>query len=228
MNIPYYGCLHYILSHWSPLLYHYWSVPHALTSFLFQFRLSSLPFNYSLINTLRSLCSFPFLKKIYWLRQVLVGARSILIVACESFTCGMLTLSCSMWDLVPWPRIKPGFPGLGVQSLSRWTTREVACSFPLLQCCSNLTGCVASGSPEGLVKTQTAGSTFWVSDLGHLEWRLRLYISYQFSIILMLLVWRPHNHNPCLTMITLIELNRLRTGGEGDDRGWDGWMASLT
>ena len=22
--------------------------------------------------------------------------------------------------------------------------------------------------------------------------------------------------------------NKLRAGGEGDDRGWDGWMASLT
>ena len=23
-------------------------------------------------------------------------------------------------------------------------------------------------------------------------------------------------------------MERLRAGGEGDDRGWDGWMASLT
>ena len=23
-------------------------------------------------------------------------------------------------------------------------------------------------------------------------------------------------------------LGRFRTGGEGDDRGWDGWIASLT
>ena len=41
------------------------------------------------------------------------------------FRCGMQTLRCSIWDLVPWPGIKPGPPALGVQSLSHWTTREV-------------------------------------------------------------------------------------------------------
>ena len=30
-----------------------------------------------------------------------------------------------MWDLVPGPRIEPGPPALGVQSLTHWTTREV-------------------------------------------------------------------------------------------------------
>ena len=34
-------------------------------------------------------------------------------------------LSCGMQDLVPWLGIKPGTPGLEVQSLSHWTTREV-------------------------------------------------------------------------------------------------------
>ena len=34
-------------------------------------------------------------------------------------------LSCSMWDLVPWPGIKPGASASGVQSLNHWTTREV-------------------------------------------------------------------------------------------------------
>ena len=29
-----------------------------------------------------------------------------------------------MWDLVPWPEIKPGPPVLGAWSLSHWTTRE--------------------------------------------------------------------------------------------------------
>ena len=41
------------------------------------------------------------------------------------FSCSMWTLSWGMWDLVPWPEIKPRTPALGVQSLSRWTTREV-------------------------------------------------------------------------------------------------------
>ena len=35
------------------------------------------------------------------------------------------SLSCSMWDLVPWPGMKPGPLALWVQSLSHWTTREV-------------------------------------------------------------------------------------------------------
>ena len=37
----------------------------------------------------------------------------------------MQTLSCGMWDLVPWPRIEPRPPTLGARSLSHWTTREV-------------------------------------------------------------------------------------------------------
>ena len=34
-------------------------------------------------------------------------------------------LSCSMWDLVSQPGIKPRPPALGAWSLSHWTTREV-------------------------------------------------------------------------------------------------------
>ena len=30
-----------------------------------------------------------------------------------------------VWDLAPWPEIKPGPPALGACSLSRWTTSEV-------------------------------------------------------------------------------------------------------
>ena len=39
-----------------------------------------------------------------------------------------------MWDLVPWPGIEPGPLALGIQSLSRWTTRQV----PQLLCVFNL------------------------------------------------------------------------------------------
>ena len=39
--------------------------------------------------------------------------------------CGMQTLSCGMWDLVPWSGIEPGPPALGTWRLSHWTTREV-------------------------------------------------------------------------------------------------------
>ena len=32
----------------------------------------------------------------------------------------MKTLSCGIGDLVPWPRIEPGHPSLGGQSLRHW------------------------------------------------------------------------------------------------------------
>ena len=38
---------------------------------------------------------------------------------------GSFFLSCSMWELVPWPGIEPGPCTLGSWSLSHWTTREV-------------------------------------------------------------------------------------------------------
>ena len=38
------------------------------------------------------------------------------------FSCSMQTLSCSMWDLAPWPGIGPGPRALGMWSLSHWTT----------------------------------------------------------------------------------------------------------
>ena len=41
----------------------------------------------------------------------------------------MQTLSCSMWDLVPWPGIEPGPPALGMWSLNHWITS----TFPALQ-----------------------------------------------------------------------------------------------
>ena len=37
----------------------------------------------------------------------------------------VLGLTCSMWDLVPWPGIKPGPPASGAPSLSHWTTKEI-------------------------------------------------------------------------------------------------------
>ena len=45
-----------------------------------------------------------------WLHQLLVVAQgsSFFVVACRIFSCGT-------WDLVPWPRIKPQPPALGVQ-----------------------------------------------------------------------------------------------------------------
>ena len=60
----------------------------------------------------------------YW---VLVVASRIFhfLAACRIFCCGMWTLSCSMWDLVPWPGMEPGPPALGTPNFSHCTTREV-------------------------------------------------------------------------------------------------------
>ena len=40
------------------------------------------------------------------------------------------------------------------------------------------------------------------------------------------ILWPPHAKSWLIGKDSCWE--RLRTGGEGDDRGWDGWMASLT
>ena len=63
-------------------------------------------------------CIFCFLYLFIWLHCV--------------FSWGMRTLSCGMWDLVPWPGIKPGPPELAAWSRSHWTTREVPVCFCLL------------------------------------------------------------------------------------------------
>ena len=50
----------------------------------------------------------------------------------------VLGLSCNMWDLVPWPGIKPGPPALGARSLSHWTARDIPNNM-ILNCASPLT-----------------------------------------------------------------------------------------
>ena len=52
----------------------------------------------------------------------------VLVAECGIFTCSLQTLSCSIWDLVPWPGIKPKSPALEAWSLSHWSTREVPSS----------------------------------------------------------------------------------------------------
>ena len=41
----------------------------------------------------------------------------------QDFGCGIWTLRCSMWPLVPWPGFESGPPALGARNLSHWTTR---------------------------------------------------------------------------------------------------------
>ena len=47
----------------------------------------------------------------------------------------VLGLSCSMWDLVPWPEIEPRPPPLGVWSLNPWATRKIPWSPSFLPLC---------------------------------------------------------------------------------------------
>ena len=47
-----------------------------------------------------------------------------LFSAQEICRCSMQNLSCGMWDLVPWPGIKPGPPAWGAWGLSHWTTKQ--------------------------------------------------------------------------------------------------------
>ena len=62
----------------------------------------------------------------------LFGCTGIFIAVCGIF-------SCSTWDLVPCPRIKPRHAALGSWSLSHWTTREVS-TFWIKQLSSSLVG----------------------------------------------------------------------------------------
>ena len=48
----------------------------------------------------------------------------------------MQTLSCSTYDLIPWPGMEPGSPALGARSLSHWTPREVP--HHTLFCCAQV------------------------------------------------------------------------------------------
>ena len=52
------------------------------------------------------------------------SGSSVFLEACRIFSCGLWTLSCSMWDLVPWPGIESRPLALGAWILSHWITRE--------------------------------------------------------------------------------------------------------
>ena len=74
--------------------------------------------------------SFYFLK---WSLKIficlLVWLCWVLVVTHGIFSWGMQTLSGSLWNLVPWPGIKPGPPALGVWSLSHWNHQGSPKSF---------------------------------------------------------------------------------------------------
>ena len=72
----------------------------------------------SFITFLQQISFFLFKYLFVWLCQVFV-------TSCGVFSCGMRTLNCYMWDIVPWPGIEPSTLALGAQSFSQQTTREV-------------------------------------------------------------------------------------------------------
>ena len=87
--------------------------------------------SYSIYSYLKILAIFPVLCKISLnLTLLKKNIHLLLIWLCQAsvagfgiFSSGTRTLSCSTWDLVPRPGIKPGLPASGEQSLSE--DREV-------------------------------------------------------------------------------------------------------
>ena len=65
---------------------------------------------------------------------------------------GARSLSCGMWDPVPWPGIEPRPHALGAQSISHWTTREVPEEYCFKAMILNL-GCTVQPSKELLKNT---------------------------------------------------------------------------
>ena len=84
---------------------------------------------YQSITKAHTCCCFFFLIFIYLFgssRSQLQHVGSLIFtVPCRIFSCGLQTLRCSMWGLVPGLGIKPRPLALGTQSLLHWTTREV-------------------------------------------------------------------------------------------------------
>ena len=62
-----------------------------------------------------------------WLCWIFVAACGTLNCGKQDSFClfGMQTLSCGIWDLVPWTGFKPGSPALQAWSVNHWPTREV-------------------------------------------------------------------------------------------------------
>ena len=70
-------------------------------------------------------------------------AAQVLVVGHGIFSCSLRTLSCGIWDLVPWPKTKPGSPVLEAWSLSPQTTREVLVQGYFWEACKQCRGKIA-------------------------------------------------------------------------------------
>ena len=79
----------------------------------------------------RGIIVFFWLCWVLWYAESSLSQARSLVVACGIFflffsSGSMQTLSCGMWNLVPWPGIEPWPPAVGLCSLSHWgTTTEV-------------------------------------------------------------------------------------------------------
>ena len=72
------------------------------------------------------LCSFSLKKNSF---IYLFGCTRYQVRHAGSFRSGMQTLSCGIWDLVPWTAMEPESSALGARSLSHGITREVPRDF---------------------------------------------------------------------------------------------------
>ena len=62
-----------------------------------------------------------FKKKFFFL----IWLCQVLVVDLQSSLWAHGIFNCVMWNLIPWPGIKPRPPPLRTQSVSHWTTREI-------------------------------------------------------------------------------------------------------
>ena len=109
-----------------------------------------------------------------------------------------------MWDL-PRLGIKPMSPALAGRFLSHWTTREV------------LEKILESPLDSKQIKpVNPKGSQSWIF-IGRTDAEAEAPI-----------LWLPDHAKSWLIWKSPWHWERLKVGGKGDDRGWDGWMASPT
>ena len=88
---------------------------------------------YEHAHTSLCVCLFSFLFDMYQGEEVLgflcnfffFSIFIFIYLAAPGLRCGMQTLSCGMWDLVPRPGIEPQSPALGAQGLSFWTRVKI-------------------------------------------------------------------------------------------------------
>ena len=130
----------------------------------------------------------------------------VLDAACRIFSWGMRTLSCGMWDLVPWPGIEPGPPALGA----------VLATGPPVKTCPGISN---TGSLNFLRKEVMYSTFLWshTSVLG-VHWR-----DWCWS-------WNSNTLATWCGELTHLKRpwcwGRLRAGGEGDERMR--WLDGIT